>query len=60
MYFFQLDMTQADWLRQSKLDPFKENIILIHGYAGGDNTLPTAVLRDGKYRKIYIFEGQFN
>ncbi|KAL5280433.1 hypothetical protein ACFFRR_004425 [Megaselia abdita] len=49
------DMRQGDWLRQSKLDPFKENILLIHGYAGGDNTLPTAVLRDA-----YLRHGGYN
>lgn len=43
----QLDMTQSDWLRKSRWDPEKKNIILIHGYAGGDDTLPIAVLKDG-------------
>ncbi|KAJ8966502.1 hypothetical protein NQ317_019647 [Molorchus minor] len=29
------DYTQSDWLRQSVWDPQKEDIFLIHGYAGG-------------------------
>lgn len=33
----------------------KENIILIHGYAGGDGTLPIAVLRDA-----YLKHGDYN
>lgn len=45
---FQFDVTQTDWLRNSGWDANKENIILIHGYAGGDDTLPISVLRDGE------------
>jgi len=44
-----LDINQADWLRNSGWNPEQENIILIHGYAGGDDTLPIVVLRDGKH-----------
>lgn len=36
---------QSDWL-QHDYDPTRENIILIHGYAGGDDSLPITVLRD--------------
>lgn len=39
---------ENDWLRQSIWDSTKENVFLIHGYAGGDDTLPMVVLRDGK------------
>ncbi|XP_068897887.1 lipase member H-like [Tenebrio molitor] len=46
---------QSDWLRQSIWDHTKEDIILIHGYAGGDGTLPMAVLRDA-----YISVGSYN
>lgn len=42
-----LDMTHADWLRNSAWNPNNDNIILIHGYAGGDDTLPIVVLKDG-------------
>lgn len=38
----------TDWLRQSIWDPNKEDIFIIHGYAGGDGELPMAVLRDGE------------
>lgn len=41
------DHSQSDWLRQSIWDPLKEDIFLVHGYAGGDDTLPINVLRDG-------------
>lgn len=46
--FLQLNINQGDWLRNSEWDPHKENIILIHGYAGSDNALPMSVLRDSK------------
>lgn len=42
-----MDSFSNDYLRHSIWDPTKENIFLIHGYAGGDDTLPTIVLRDG-------------
>lgn len=42
-----LDMTHADWLRNSAWNPNNDNIILIHGYAGGDDILPIVVLKDG-------------
>lgn len=43
-----VDSYQSDWLRQSPWEPEKEDVFLIHGYAGGDDTLPISVLRDGK------------
>ncbi|CAG9760469.1 unnamed protein product [Ceutorhynchus assimilis] len=48
------DHTQTDWLRQSIWDPLKEDMFLIHGYAGGDDTLPINVLRDGTYTNKYV------
>lgn len=45
----QFNMNHPDWLNDTEWDRSKENIILVHGYAGGDDTLPIAVLRDGKY-----------
>lgn len=45
----QLNMKEGDWLRLSSHNPENDNILLIHGYAGGDNQLPTVVLRDGKW-----------
>ncbi|XP_055381689.1 uncharacterized protein LOC129612195 [Condylostylus longicornis] len=50
-----LDVYQGDWLRNSKWDPQKENIILIHGYAGNDEALPLIVLRDA-----YLKHGSYN
>ncbi|KAF2883416.1 hypothetical protein ILUMI_22750 [Ignelater luminosus] len=46
---------KTDWLRQSSWNDTKENIIIIHGYAGGDDTLPISVLRDA-----YINNGSYN
>ncbi|XP_055541428.1 phospholipase A1 member A-like isoform X1 [Wyeomyia smithii] len=48
-------MDHPDWLNDSEWQPAKENIILVHGYAGGDDTLPIAVLRDA-----YINHGGYN
>ncbi|XP_019864600.1 phospholipase A1-like [Aethina tumida] len=50
-----IDYTQTDWLRQSIWDPLKEDIMIVHGYAGGDDTLPIVVLRDA-----YIQNGSYN
>lgn len=48
----QLDITQRDWLRNSGWDRDKENMILVHGYAGGEDGLPMSVLRDGKFAHL--------
>nr|CAI5824051.1 unnamed protein product [Callosobruchus analis] len=50
-----VDYLQSDWLRQSIWDSTKEDILLIHGYAGGDDALPMVVLRDA-----YIQNGSYN
>ncbi|XP_031334745.1 phospholipase A1 member A-like [Photinus pyralis] len=50
-----VDLRETDWLRQSSWNSTKENVIIIHGYAGGDDTLPIAVLRDA-----YINNGNYN
>ncbi|XP_039442735.1 phospholipase A1 VesT1.02-like isoform X1 [Culex pipiens pallens] len=52
---FVFDMDHPDWLNDTEWEPAKENIILVHGYAGGDDTLPIAVLRDA-----YIKHGGYN
>uniref|UniRef100_A0A2A4IV85 Lipase domain-containing protein n=1 Tax=Heliothis virescens TaxID=7102 RepID=A0A2A4IV85_HELVI len=46
-----VDLSSQDWLRQSGWDPAHENVLLIHGYAGGDDTLPIVVLRDAYLRR---------
>lgn len=46
-----IDITVTDWLRQSSWDSEKEDVLVVHGYAGGDDTLPIAVLRDGKINR---------
>ncbi|XP_049868055.1 pancreatic lipase-related protein 2-like [Pectinophora gossypiella] len=50
-----VDLNSEDWLRQSGWEPSHETILLIHGYAGGDDTLPITVLRDA-----YIRRGGYN
>lgn len=40
-------MLQKDFLRKSNWDPTKQNIVFIHGYAGGDGIFPAVILRDG-------------
>ncbi|XP_053612245.1 pancreatic lipase-related protein 2-like [Plodia interpunctella] len=46
-----VDLSSEDWLRQSGWEPTHETILLIHGYAGGDDTLPITVLRDAYLRR---------
>ncbi|KAK2579140.1 hypothetical protein KPH14_001310 [Odynerus spinipes] len=41
----ELDSRESDWLRHD-YEATRENVFLIHGYAGGDDTLPISVLRD--------------
>ncbi|KAK4875868.1 hypothetical protein RN001_012290 [Aquatica leii] len=50
-----VDTYENDWLRQSSWNDTKENILIVHGYAGGDDTLPISVLRDA-----YIATGRYN
>lgn len=40
-------MEQKDFLRNTDWDPTKQNIVFIHGYAGGDGIFPAVILRDG-------------
>ncbi|XP_069356150.1 pancreatic triacylglycerol lipase-like isoform X2 [Maniola hyperantus] len=47
----KVDLFSEDWLRQSSWEPSHETILLIHGYAGGDDTLPIVVLRDAYLRR---------
>ncbi|XP_071566062.1 phospholipase A1 [Temnothorax nylanderi] len=47
-------LEQSDWLRQD-YEPTKDSAILIHGYAGGDDALPMAILRDA-----YLRNGSYN
>lgn len=51
----QVDLEENNWLRNSQWNGSKENIILIHGYASGDEVLPMIVLRDA-----YLTHGEFN
>lgn len=51
----KLDEDETNWLRMSAWNSSKENIILIHGYAGGDDILPMVVLRDA-----YLTQGEYN
>ncbi|KAL3269415.1 hypothetical protein HHI36_008485 [Cryptolaemus montrouzieri] len=46
---------QDDWLRQSEWDPDNDNVVVVHGYAGGDEKLPMAVLKDA-----YVRNGTYN
>ncbi|XP_026485519.1 pancreatic triacylglycerol lipase-like [Vanessa tameamea] len=50
-YKKQVDLFSEDWLRQSSWEPSHETILLVHGYAGGDDTLPIVVLRDAYLRR---------
>ncbi|GBO98573.1 hypothetical protein EVAR_142_1 [Eumeta japonica] len=51
----QVDLHSEDWLRHSGWDVEHETVLLVHGYAGGDDTLPITVLRDA-----YIRHGSYN
>ncbi|XP_060803836.1 pancreatic lipase-related protein 2 [Amyelois transitella] len=46
-----VDLSSEDWLRQSGWEPAHETVLIIHGYAGGDDTLPITVLRDAYLRR---------
>jgi hypothetical protein len=48
-------MEESNWLRMSAWNSSKENVILVHGYASGDDVLPMNVLRDA-----YLTNGEYN
>jgi phosphatidylserine sn-1 acylhydrolase len=48
-------MLDTEWLQMSQWNKSKENIILVHGYAGGDDLLPMSILRDA-----YMDHGEYN
>lgn len=48
-------MAESNWLQASAWNGSKENIILVHGYASGDDVLPMNVLRDA-----YLNNGGYN
>lgn len=49
-----MDITSDEWLLESGWNPDLETIILYHGYAGGPNTLPIAIVKDGNNNIIYV------
>ncbi|KAL0266522.1 UNVERIFIED_CONTAM: hypothetical protein PYX00_009034 [Menopon gallinae] len=51
----RVNMTQGDFLRIHHWDPMKQNVILIHGYAGGNDIIPGVILRDA-----YLQNGSYN
>jgi hypothetical protein len=53
--FLQFDHEEDNWLRMSSWNKSKENMILVHGYAGGDDVLPMSILRDA-----YLTHGGYN
>lgn len=54
--YFQVDISQRDWLRNSGWNPDKNNVILVHGYGGSENALPMSVLKDGNW---FLFHHTF-
>lgn len=50
-----VDLTQEDNLRTSGWDPTKQNIVFIHGYAGGDGVFPAVIVRDGMCNTFYYY-----
>lgn len=52
----QIDPANSKWLENSThWSKAKENIVLVHGYAGGDNSPPTLLLRDA-----FVQNGHYN
>ncbi|XP_065221138.1 phospholipase A1-like isoform X2 [Planococcus citri] len=55
MRSFDVDMSSPVWLHSSDWNPSHETIILVHGYGGTADHLPTGILRDA-----YIKNGSYN
>lgn len=55
LIYYQFDESETGWLRMSAWNDSKENIILVHGYAGGDDILPMTILRDA-----YLTKSDYN
>lgn len=46
-FTLQIDTTNRNWLRTSNIwDENRENLIFVHGYAGGDLSPPQIMVRD--------------
>lgn len=55
-YHFQVNTHDPKWLNRTKVwDRLKSNHFVVHGYAGGDNSIPIGLVRDA-----YLRNGQFN
>lgn len=60
---FQVDTTDKIWLNKSVVwDREKENVFIVHGYAGGDNAPPKLVLQEafeqsGRYNAFVLDYG---
>jgi len=44
----KVDTTSEEWYAKSGFDAEKPTVFLMHGYQGGENVMPTAILRDGQ------------
>ncbi|CAB3381361.1 Hypothetical predicted protein [Cloeon dipterum] len=51
----KFDTTSDEWFEQSGFDVKKPTVFLFHGYQGGENVMPTVILRDA-----YIKNGSYN
>lgn len=44
-----MDSENDEWLRESDWQSNLETMIMFHGYAGGPETVPIAILKDGEF-----------
>lgn len=51
----KLENSPRNWIDNDLYDPQNDNVILIHGYNGGDGALPVVILRD-----TYLKNGSYN
>ncbi|XP_059470094.1 phospholipase A1-like [Neocloeon triangulifer] len=51
----KIDVTSEEWFAKSGFDSEKPTVFLFHGYQGGENVMPTVILRDA-----YIKNGSYN
>lgn len=45
----EIDMNSPAWLHSSSWNPSYETVVLVHGYGGTSDYLPTGILKDGTF-----------
>jgi hypothetical protein len=45
-------VSSDEWFDESGFDVDKPSVVLMHGYQGGENAMPTVILREGTFNNL--------